>query len=208
MEKTNNSDIIEKSLYDDVCEIIDDTRHKVAVFVNAEACWLNWNVGVRIKEDVLYNQRAEYGEKVLKNLSKKLLKRYGSGWGYGKLQHCVRSAYTFSKEEIEYAVRTQLSWTHLRSLMSVPNDLARQFYMEMCRLEHWTTRMLDEKIDSQLFERTAISRRPDEIIKSELTKGKEQNELRPDMVCQSTCFLDMLGLPDIFSESDLEIRSI
>ena len=204
MEKVSKSDIDENRLYDDVCEIIDDTRHKVAAYVNAKACWLNWNIGVRIKEDILYNQRAEYGEKVLKNLSKKLRHRYGKGWGYEKLQHCVRSAYTFSKEEIEYAVSIQLSWTHLRSLMSVSNDLARQFYMEMCRLEHWTTRMLDEKIDGQLFERTAISRKPDEIIKSELKKAKEQNILQPDMVFRSSYFLDMLGLPDIFSENDLE----
>ena len=55
--------------------------------------------------------------------------------------------------------------------MAVPNELARQFYMEMCRIKHWSTRTLDEKkIDSQLFERTAISRRPDKVIKAELEK--------------------------------------
>ena len=64
-----------------------------------------------------------------------------------------------------YAVRTQLSWTHLRSLMGVPNALARQFYMEMCRIEHWSTCTLDDKIDAHLFERTAISRKPDEVRK-------------------------------------------
>ena len=98
----------------------------------------------------------------------------------------------------------QLSWTHLRSLMALNNSVARQFYMEMCRLEHWSTRTLDEKIDAQLFERTAISRKPDEIIKAELDKVKEKNELQPDMVFRSSYFLDMLGLPDVFSESDLE----
>ena len=87
-----------------------------------------------------------------------------------------------------YAVRTQLSWTHLRSLMSVPNALARQFYMEMCRIEHWSTRTLDEKIDAQLFERTAISRKPDEVIKAELEKSKEKNEIQPDMVFRSSYF--------------------
>ena len=75
----------------------------------------------------------------------------------------------------------QLSWTHLRSLMALNNSVARQFYMEMCRLEHWSTRTLDEKIDAQLFERTAISRKPDEIIKAELDKVKEKNELQPDI---------------------------
>ena len=194
----------ENKLYYDVCSIIDETRHKVAVYVNSEACLLNWNVGFRIKEDILFNKRAEYGEQILQRLSKRLITRFGKGWGFQKLQQCVRAAYTFSKEEIMYAMRTQLNWTHLRSLMSVDNVLARQFYMEMCRLEHWSTRTLDAKIDEQLFERTAISRKPDEIIKAELERVKEKNEIQPDMVFRSSYFLDMLGLPDIFSESDLE----
>ena len=102
---------------------------------------MNWNVGKRIKEDVLFNKRADYGEQVLKGLSQRLKSKYGAGWGYQKLQHCVRAAYTFSEEEIMYAVRTQLSWTHLRSLMLVPNGLDRQFYMEMCSIEDWSTQM-------------------------------------------------------------------
>lgn len=154
---------LENKLYDDVCNIIEQARYRVAVYVNSEASMMNWNVGKRIKEDVLLNKRADYGEQVLKRLAQRLRVKYGSGWGYQKLQHCVRAAYTFSEEEIMYAVRTQLSWTHLRSLMAVPNALARQFYMEMCRIEHWSTRTLDEKIDAQLFERTAISRKPDDI---------------------------------------------
>jgi hypothetical protein len=119
----------ENRLYTDVCHIIDDTRIRVATYMNTEVCTTNWNVGKRIKEDVLYNQRAEYGKQVLKHLSKRLTERYGSGWGYDKLQHCVRSAYTFSEEEIMYAVRTQLTWTHLRSLMGVKDELARSFWV-------------------------------------------------------------------------------
>lgn len=194
----------ENMLYTDVCSIIDDARHRVATYVNSEACLMNWHVGKRIKEDVLYNQRAEYGKQILKRLSEQLIDRYGSGWGFQKLQHCVRAAYTFSEDEIMYATRTQLSWTHLRSLMAVDDSLARQFYMEMCRLEHWNTRTLDAKIDGQLYERTAISRRPEDVIKAELEKVKDENELVPDMVFRSSYFLDLLGLPDIFSESDLE----
>lgn len=195
---------LENKLYNDVCNIIEETRYRVAVYVNSEASLMNWNVGRRIKEDVLSGKRAEYGEHVLKRLSKKLKVKFGSGWGFQKLQHCVRAAYTFSEDEIMYAVRTQLSWTHLRSLMAVPDSLARQFYMEMCRIEHWSTRTLDEKIDAQLYERTALSRRPDELIKAELEKSKEKNEIQPDMVFRSSYFLDMLGLPDVFSENELE----
>lgn len=90
---------LENRLYDDVCNIIEQSRYRVAVYVNSEASMMNWNIGKRIKEDILLNKRAEYGEQVLKQLAKKLRIIYGNGWGIQKLQHCVRAAYTFSNEE-------------------------------------------------------------------------------------------------------------
>ncbi|MBO7414942.1 MAG: DUF1016 family protein [Bacteroidaceae bacterium] len=194
----------EETLYSDVCQIIDGTRGRIATYLNTEVCMTNWYIGKRIKEDVLFNQRAEYGKQVVKNLSLRLTERYGSGWSVYKLQHCVRSAYTFSEEEIMYATRTQLNWTHLRTLMGIKDPLERQFYAQMCGMEHWDTRTLDEKIDQQLYQRTAISRKPEEVIKQELTEVRENNQLLPDLVFRSSYFLDMLGLPDIFTEKDLE----
>jgi predicted nuclease of restriction endonuclease-like (RecB) superfamily len=198
----------ENRLYTDVCHIIDGTHTRVATYMNTEVCLTNWNVGKRIKEDVLYSQRAEYGKQVVKRLSKRLTERYGSGWGDRKLLHCIRSAYTFSEEEIVYAVRIQLTWTHLRSIMFIEDEVARSFYMEMCRIEHWDTRTLEEKIDSQLYERTAISRKPEAVIKQELESIKGSNQLLPDLVFRSSYFLDMLGLSDVFTERDLETAII
>ena len=169
----------ETTLYTDVCQIIDGARGRMATYVNTEACLTNWYVGKRIKEDVLYNKRAEYGKQVIQNLSKRLIERYGSGWGYEKLKHCVRSAYLFSEEEIVYATRTQLTWTHLRSLMGIKDSLERQFYAQMCSSEHWDTRTLDEKIDKQLYLQTALSRKPEEVIKKELEESKEKNQFFP-----------------------------
>lgn len=114
-----------QQLYSDVCHIIDDTRTRVAVYFNAEVSRTYWYIGKRIKEDVLYNRRADYGKQVVKNLSLRLTERYGKGWNYSTLQHCVRAAYTFTEDEIAYAVRTQFSWTSLRTLMSVSDPLAR-----------------------------------------------------------------------------------
>ncbi len=87
-------------LYSDVCQIIDNTRHRLATTVNAEICLLHWTIGKRIKEDILNNKRAEYGKEVLKNLSVKLTERYGKGWSFYKLQHCVRSAYAFNRNNM------------------------------------------------------------------------------------------------------------
>ena len=96
-------------LYTDVCQIIDDTRSRIAVYVNSEVCHTNWLVGKRIKEDVLFNQRAEYGKQIVKELSIKLTERYGTGWGLKTLQHCIRAAYTFTEDEIVYAVQRRFS---------------------------------------------------------------------------------------------------
>ena len=192
------------TLYTDVCEIIDGARRRIATSVNAEICLTNWYVGKRIKEDVLNNQRADYGKQVVKKLAVKLTEKYGTGWGFYKLQHCLRAAYTFTEDEIVYAVRTQFSWTQLRSLMGLKDPLERQFYMQMCALEHWDTRTLDAKIDQQLYQRTAISRKPEEVIRRELENAKESNQIQPDMIFRSTYFLDMLGLPDIYTEKELE----
>lgn len=191
-------------LYNDVCKIIDNTRSRIATTVNAEICMLNWTVGKRIKEDVLYNKRAEYGKEIVKQLSVKLTEKYGKGWSDRKLLHCIRSAYTFSEDEIVYAVRTQLTWTHLRSLMFVDDELKRKFYMEMTRIEHWDTRTLDKKIDGMLYERTALSKKPEELIKKELQEIQTTNTLTPDVVFRSSYFLDTLGLEDAYSERDLE----
>ncbi|MBO7143266.1 MAG: DUF1016 family protein [Salinivirgaceae bacterium] len=204
MSDINKTNTGENTLFNDVCGIIDGARRRVAVYVNSEICLTKWYIGKRIKEDVLYNQRAEYGKQIVKNLAVKLTSKYGGGWGYESLKHCLRVAETFTEDEIRYAVRTQFSWTHIRTLEAISDPLARQFYMEMCRIEHWDTRTLDAKIDSQLYERTAISQKPEELIKQELSQLKDENLIQPDIVFRSSYFLDMLGLPDKFTEKDLE----
>lgn len=203
-ENNNIKNSQENALFSDVCGIIDNGHRRVAVYVNSEICLTKWYVGKRIKEDVLYNKRAEYGKQIVQNLSARLTERYGRGWSDRSLLHCIRAAYIFSEDEIVYAVRRQFSWTHIRSLMFIECPLKRQFYMEMCRIEHWDTRTLDAKIESQLYERTAISRKPEDIIKKELAELKDDNTINPDLVFRSSYFLDMLGLPDVFSENDLE----
>lgn len=208
MDKLEKHQSSEDVLFSDVCGIIESSKLRIANYVNTEICMTYWQVGTRIKEDVLFNKRAEYGKQVLQNLSRRLNVRYGKGWGFRTLQHCVRAAYTFSEDEIVHATKRQLFWSHLRSIMSIKDDLARQFYIEMTALEHWDTRTLDEKIDKQFYETTALSRRPEDVIRKELAELKDTQVVHPDMVFRSSYFLDMLGLPDTFSESDLEQKVV
>lgn len=191
-------------IYNDVCSIIDGVRTRIATYLNTEVCMTNWYVGKRIKEDILYNQRAEYGKQILKNLSIRLTERYGVGWSEKQLRHCLRTAETFSEDDIVSATQRQLTWTHIKTLAYIKDPLERMFYVQMCGIEHWDTRTLLEKIDQQLYQRTAISRKPEDLIKQELEEVKGTQQLLPDLVFRSSYFLDMLGLPDIFSEKDLE----
>ena len=194
----------ENSLYSDVRNMIAEARKRAYVAINTEAIMVNWRIGTRIRTDILKNQRAEYGKQIIAKLAFRLTAEFGRGWGVQTLQHCVRSAYTFSEEQISYAVHTQLSWTHLRSLMSVESDLARTFYLEMAAIEHWSTRELSDKIQSALYERTAISRKPEELIKAELKKVQNTGDLTPDLIFKSSYILDFLGLKDTYAEEDLE----
>ncbi len=125
---SNDTNIIkhEEQLFSDVCGIINNARNRIATYANIEVCLTNWYVGKRIKEDVLYNRRAEYGKQVIKNLSVRLTSAYGNGWGDKNLRHCLRAAETFSEDEIVYATSRQLTWTHIRALMYVKDEPTQQ----------------------------------------------------------------------------------
>ncbi len=127
-----------------------------------------WKIGQRIKTEVLNNKRAGYGEEIIINLSTNLTSHYGKGWSDKQIRHCLRFAEIFPDEKIVYAVRRQLSWTHLRNIIYIEDELKRMFYIEMCKIEKWSTRILQERINSMLYERTAISKKPEETIRKEL----------------------------------------
>lgn len=88
----------------------------------------------------------------------------------------------FPDEQIVAALRRQLGWTHFKAIILLKHPLARDFYAEMCRVERWSTRTLARKIDSMLFERTAISKKPEEIARAELAALRSEDRLTPDLV--------------------------
>jgi len=97
-----------------------------------------------------------------------------------------------------------LSWTHLRELIVIEDELKRRFYTELCCLERWSTRTLKAKMDGMLFERTAIAQRPTKVIDEALAGLESQQPVTPDMVFRDPYILDFLGMPADFSESELE----
>ncbi|MFW0716948.1 PDDEXK nuclease domain-containing protein [Pedobacter sp. N23S346] len=189
-------------------QLIEESKQQVAVAVNAEITLLYWKVGKRINEEVLGNERATYGKQVVATIAQQLSAAYGKGWGEKQLRQCMQFAQVFADEEIVYALRRQLSWTHLRSIIYMDDPLKRLFYVEMCKLEKWSSRHLQERIQSMLYERTAISKKPEETIANDLELLKSQQQLSPDLVFRDPYFLDFLGLSDMYSEKDLETSII
>ena len=151
-------------LVDELCRLIDQSRASAARFINSELVWLYWQVGRRLREHVVGEGRAAYGEQVVAEVAAALSAEYGRGFSKRNLHHMLRFADVFPDPEIVHAVRTQLSWTHLREIIALDDPLQRRFYVELCRLEGWSTRTLQEKIAGMLFERTAIGYWPLSVV--------------------------------------------
>lgn len=153
---------------------------------------------------MLRGERAGYGQQILPALARQLRAEYGRGWSEQQLRHCIRVAEVFPDEPILSALRRELSWTHLKTLMYVDDPLKRDFYIELCRLEHWSSRQLQERMQLMLFERSALSRQPDEVIRREVAHLRDAQQMTPDLVLKDPYILDFLGLNDHYLERDLE----
>jgi predicted nuclease of restriction endonuclease-like (RecB) superfamily len=188
----------------DLRSLIESTRIRVAAGINAEMVLLYWDIGERIRKEILGEDRAAYGEQVIDMLSDQLSTQYGRGFTRANLFHMIRFAETFTERQKVYTLCRQLSWSHFRSIFYIEDPLAREFYIEICRLERWSVRVLQEKIRGMLFERTALSRKPEELARKELEALRDNDTMTPDLVFRSPYFLDFLGLSDTFSEKDLE----
>jgi len=196
--------VVAPPLMEDLRQMIEETRQGVAVTVNAALTMLYWRIGKRINEEILKGGRAEYGEQIISTLSRQLEAEYGRGFSEKSLRHMLRFAEAFPDRRIVSALMRQLSWTHFLSIIYLRDSLQRDFYAEMCRIEHWSTRALQKKIDSMLYERTTLSKKPEELARIELDALRDDDELTPDLVFRDPYFLDFLGLTGAFQEKDLE----
>jgi predicted nuclease of restriction endonuclease-like (RecB) superfamily len=208
-----------QTLLDDLRELITVARQDVARTVNSALVMLYWNVGRRIRQDILKGKRAGYGEQIVHALSAKLVTEFGGGFGQRNLFNMVRFAEVFEEESEVSLLSRDLSWTHLRSIIYLDDPLKREFYAEsfahkvafvtptvrvensyqqladfmgkayaeMCRVERWSTRTLEKKIAGLLYERTALSKRPDALFKHKLRALREEDRLTPDLIITGSC---------------------
>lgn len=192
------------ALLGELRQLIEQARAHVAQTANSTLTMLYWHMGRRIGVELLKEERAPYGQEIVSAVSRELTRAYGRGFNASALTRMVRFAEFFPDAAIVATLSQELSWSHFVEILPLKQPLEREYYAEMCRIERWSVRTLRERIGSQLYLRTALSKKPEALVDAELKKLRTGGQMTPDMVFHDPYMLDFLGLPDGYSERDLE----
>ena len=192
----------DNSLFEQIKNVLDEARRQVARSVNTTIVKAYWQVGKYIVE---YEQqgkgRAEYGKGVIKNLSTRLMKEYGSGFTATNLK-IMRQFYLYYPKG--HALRDQLTWTHWRALLTVQDETARNYYLQECVAGNWSTRQLERQINTMYYERMLASRDKN-AVRAEIEQTAPKT-LQPREIIHDPFILEFLGIRqgEHFVEGDLE----
>jgi predicted nuclease of restriction endonuclease-like (RecB) superfamily len=196
---------IQNDLYSDIIKLIEEAKSHVAYTANVTMTLLYWKIGYRINTDLLEGQRADYGKQIVSLLATQLQSTYGKrGFQERNIRRMMQFTELFPDFQIVSELATQLTWSHFIELFAIKKNLQREFYTQMATHEKWGTKQLRAKIDGMLYERTLISGKPDELIKTELANMRKGETFSSDLVFKSPYFLDFTGLKGMYSEKDLE----
>lgn len=214
-------------LFNNVAHIIEQARQRVRTAVNTAMVYAYFEIGRHIVEhEQKGDSRAEYGKALLKELSAKLTARFGEGWGEAHLRN-IRQFYLVYKEKASQRLAysdtpsTQnanhrlanlqstcnqyfiLSWTHYLILIRIKDAAARSFYEIECAAQNWSVRQLQRQVNSCLYERLALSRNKDEVMR---LANEGQAVEKPADVIKDPITLEFLGLKpeEAYTESKLE----
>ena len=191
-----------EELYILIRKVLNEAKQNISRTVNSTMVHAYWQVGKYIVEyEQQGKERAEYGKGVINELSNKLVDEFGNGFTITNLKY-MRQLYLIFP--IGHAVRDQLSWTHYRSLLKVANKEARNFYIEECIKENWSSRQLDRQINTLFYERL-LSSHDKRTVKEEIKKTSSKT-LEPKEIIRDPYILEFLGIPqgEHFLESDLK----
>jgi predicted nuclease of restriction endonuclease-like (RecB) superfamily len=194
---------VEKQLYLQIALLIEESKQQVYKTINTQLTLLYWHIGKNLYQS-LKNYDSSYGQNILATVSQELTNNFGKGYSASALSRMLIFYNTFSNLKILATLSHNLSWSHFIELITVKDNTARLYYTELCRNENWSVRQLRGRIDSMLFERTAISKKPQKLIKEELAKLRQKGITHPDIVFRDKYLFDFLNLKDSYSENDLE----
>ena len=199
-----NNNIEKLDLANDIKSLIEQSKQQVVLAVNATMSMLYWQIGKRINDEISKDRSETYGKQIVATLWRQLENDYGTAFSEKNLRRMMQFAEVFPDEKIVVSLIRQLSWTHILAIIPVNDSLKREFYIQMCIHEKWSVRVFRERIQSMLYERTAISKKPELTIQNDLELLKNEQKLSPDLAFRDPYFLDFLGLSDTYSEQDLE----
>ena len=191
-------------LLSDISQLIDEARVHVAREYNSTQVLLCWLIGKRIDNEILKTKRAEYGEGIINALSVILSNQYGRGYGRINLFRMLKFSRIFPDQKIVSTLSKQLSWSHFVLINAIDDEVKRGFYSEMCRVQHWSVRALKRQMEGMLYERTALSKKPHDVVQAQLSKLKENDEMTPELTFKEPYFIDFIGGKTYSSEEDLE----
>ena len=189
-----------QSLLDNIIDLLEAGRKRAAKSVNNILVETYWQIG---EEIIVFEQhgkeRAEYGSKLIRQLAKDLKNKYGKGFSRSNLQNMRLLYIKYPKSQ---TLSGKLSWSHYVELCSISDDLARSFYEQQCIRENWGVRELRRQRNSALFERLALSKDKDQILKL-AEKGQEITEAQD--IIRDPYIFEFLSLPERnYREKDLE----
>ena len=191
---------MEHQFYEQIKRILSEARNKVYQTANFAMVEAYWNIGKSIVEQQDGYEKAEYGSRLIAELSKQMTVDFGKGFTPTNLKYMRQFYLTFPNS---HALRDELSWTHYRLLMRVENENAREFYTEEAIKSNWSTRQLERQINSFFYERL-LSSQNKETVSEEIQKLEPAKV--PEDIIRDPYVLEFLGLSpnDDFYESDLE----
>lgn len=183
----------ENELFQDLSQIIEQGKKHLSKQVNSTITLVYWQVGKRINNEVLENERASYGKEIVVALSQQLSQAYGKSFQEKNLRRMMQFAQVFSNIEIVAPLARQLSWTHFTILIPIKETTKRMFYTQNAAEESWSKRELIRQIERKAFERK-------EIAKTQLA----DSTIEIQTSFKDPYFLDFLGLKEGYLENDLE----
>ncbi|WP_404985458.1 YhcG family protein [Chryseobacterium sp. M5] len=180
-------------LFVDLSQLIEQSHQQVAMQANSTLVILFWQVGKRINDDILQNQRAEYGKQIVLTVSTQLETSYGRNFAEKNVRRMMQFAEHFSDLQIVVTLSRQLTWSHFLVLIPLKSVEAKQFYAQLAINDTLGVRELRKQIASKAFERTEIA-----------NLQSSQNENFPINTFKDPYLLDFLGLQNDYLEKDIE----
>ena len=166
-----------------------EAQGQVYAAVNAAMVTAYWKIGKSIFEACGENDRAAYGKQVLQYISERLTEEFGKGFNLRNLRYMRQFYLAFPNVN---ALRSELSWTHYRSLMKVSDAKARTFYLEECAKAGWSSRQLERQINTMFYQRMLASRNKESVAAEiQTTEPKPEYE----RIIKDPYVLEFLDLP-------------